>query len=62
MKKLNFSAEFIRESAQLVVVQNYTVTDAAEAMNIWLSTMTRWAKYRNHPLLRRKKLRYTSRK
>ncbi|NBF77460.1 transposase, partial [Klebsiella pneumoniae] len=27
MKKRNFSAEFKRESAQLVVDQNYTVTD-----------------------------------
>lgn len=44
MKKRNFSAEFRRESAQLVVGQNYTVTDAAKAMNIVLSTMTRWVK------------------
>ncbi|ROI47608.1 transposase [Escherichia coli] len=28
MKKRNFSAEFKRESAQLVVDQNYTVADA----------------------------------
>ncbi|ROK89870.1 transposase [Escherichia coli] len=27
MKKRNFSAEFKRESAQLVVDQNYTVAD-----------------------------------
>ena len=32
MKKRNFSAEFKRESAQLVVDQNYTVADAASAM------------------------------
>ncbi|EKT0593751.1 transposase, partial [Morganella morganii] len=41
MKKRNFSAEFRRESAQLVVDQNYTVADAAKAMNVGLSTMTR---------------------
>ncbi len=32
MKKRNFSAEFKRESAQLVVDQKYTVADAAKAM------------------------------
>ncbi|WP_409514132.1 hypothetical protein [Escherichia coli] len=32
MKKRNFSAEFKRESAQLVVDQNYTVADAAKAL------------------------------
>ena len=42
MKKRNFSAEFKRESAQLVVDQNYTVADAASAMDVGLSTMTRW--------------------
>ncbi len=42
MKKRNFSAEFKRESAQLVVDQNYTVADAAKAMDVGLSTMTRW--------------------
>ncbi len=31
MKKRNFSAEFKRESAQLVVDQKYTVADAAKA-------------------------------
>ncbi len=30
--KRNFSAEFKREFAQLVVDQNYTVADAASAM------------------------------
>lgn len=34
MKKRNFSAEFKRESAQLVVDQNYTVADAASAMDV----------------------------
>ncbi|SSA08379.1 CP4-6 prophage; partial regulator of insertion element IS911A [Escherichia coli] len=44
MKKRNFSAEFKRESAQLVVDQNYTVADAASAMDVGLSTMTLWVK------------------
>ncbi|WP_259271859.1 transposase, partial [Klebsiella pneumoniae] len=44
MKKRNFSAEFKRESAQLVVDQNYTEADAASAMDVGLSTMTRWVK------------------
>ena len=44
MKKRNFSAEFKRESAQLVVDQNYTVADAAKAMDVGLSTMARWVK------------------
>ena len=30
MKRRNFSPEFKRESAQLVVDQNYTVSDAAK--------------------------------
>ncbi len=37
MKKRNFSAEFKRESAQLVVDQKYTVADAAKAMDVGLS-------------------------
>ncbi|PHM45966.1 transposase [Xenorhabdus mauleonii] len=44
MKKRNFSAEFKIESAQLVVDQNYTVADAANVMNVGLSTMTWWVK------------------
>nr|WP_308387178.1 IS3 family transposase [Escherichia coli] len=44
MKKRYFSAEFKRESAQLVVDQKYTVADAAKAMDVGLSTMTRWVK------------------
>ena len=43
-EKRNFSAEFKRESTQLVVDQNYTVADAAKAMDVGLSTMTRWVK------------------
>lgn len=66
MKKRNFSAEFRRESAQLVVDQNYTVADAANAMNVGLSTMTRWvrmnvpAKHLKPPLSHRSKLRFVS--
>ena len=43
-KRRIFSAEFKRESAQLVPDQNYTVADAASAMNAGLSTMTRRVK------------------
>lgn len=41
-EKKNFSSEFKRESAQLVLDQNYTVVAAASAMGVGLSTMTRW--------------------
>ncbi|HAN5226617.1 TPA: transposase, partial [Escherichia coli] len=44
MKKRNFSAEFKRESAQLVVDQNYTVADAASAMDVGKSTMDKWVR------------------
>nr|CDS56012.1 transposase ORF A, IS911, IS3 family [Serratia symbiotica] len=44
MKKRNFSAELKRETAQLVVDQSYTVAEAAKAMDIGLSTMTRWVR------------------
>ncbi len=44
MKRRNFSPEFKRESAQLVVDHNYTVSDAARAMYAGLSTMTKWVK------------------
>ena len=44
MKRRSFSAEFKRESAQLVPDQNYTVAAAASAMDVGLSTMTRWVK------------------
>ncbi len=69
MKKRNFSAEFKRESAQLVVDQNYTVADAASAMDVGLSTMTRWvnnyvmngrAKHQKPPPLPRNKLKSES--
>lgn len=40
MKKRNFSAEFKRESSELVLDQNYTVASAASAMDMGVSTMT----------------------
>ncbi|QBZ82316.1 IS3 family transposase [Hydrogenovibrio crunogenus] len=39
-----FSAEFKLESAQLVVDQGYTASEAAEAMGVGLSTMNKWVK------------------
>lgn len=44
MKRRNFSSEYKRGSAQLVVDQNYTVSDAAKAMDVGFSTMTKWVK------------------
>lgn len=44
MKRKNFSPEFRRESAQLVVDQNYTAAQAAKAMDVSISTMTKWVK------------------
>lgn len=69
MRRRSFSAEFKRESAQVVVDQNYTIADAANAMNVGLSSMTRWvkqlrderqAKRRKRRPSRRSKLRYVS--
>lgn len=39
-----FSPEYRLEAAQLVVDQNYTVREAATAMNVGLSTMDKWAR------------------
>lgn len=44
MKRRNFSPEFKRESSRLGVDQNYTLSDAARAMDVGLSTMTKWVK------------------
>lgn len=41
-KKRVFSKEFKYESAQLVLTQNYTICDAAKAMNIGKSTLSKW--------------------
>ncbi len=37
-----FSPEFRLEASQLVVDQNYTVREAAKAMNVGISTMAKW--------------------
>ena len=42
--KRNFSPEFRLEAAQLVVDQNYSIRQAAEAMNVGLSTMDKWVR------------------
>ena len=40
----NFTPEFRLESAQLVVDKNYSVIEAAEAMNVGKSTMDKWVR------------------
>ncbi|MEH6628771.1 MAG: IS3 family transposase [Motiliproteus sp.] len=40
----NFSPDFRLESAQLVVVQGYTVREACEAMNVSKSAMDKWVR------------------
>jgi transposase len=42
--KRNFSPEFRLEAAQLVVDQNYSVREAAEAMNVSHSAMDKWVR------------------
>ncbi len=42
--KRNFSPEFRLEAAQLVVDQNYSIREAAEAMNVGNSTMDKWVR------------------
>ncbi|KPV94207.1 Transposase [Pseudoalteromonas sp. P1-9] len=42
--KRNFTPEFRLEAAQLVVVQGYSVREAAEAMNVGKSTMDKWVR------------------
>tara|TARA_Y100000588_G_C14186874_1_gene896240 strand:- start:315 stop:473 length:159 start_codon:yes stop_codon:yes gene_type:complete len=39
-----FNAEFKLESAQLVLVQNYSVIEAAQVMNVGKSTMDEWVR------------------
>jgi len=39
-----FTPEFRLEAAQLVVDQNYTMRDAAEAMGVGKSTMDKWVR------------------
>lgn len=40
----NFSAEFKLEAAQLVLDQNYSITEAANAMGVGKSTMDKWVR------------------
>lgn len=42
--KRNFSPEFRLEAAQLIVDQNYSVREAAEAMNVGYSSMDKWVR------------------
>ena len=42
--RCNFSAEFKLEAAQLVLDQNYSISDAASAMGIGQSTMDKWVR------------------
>lgn len=39
-----FSADFKLEAARLVVEQNYSTADAADAMGVGKSTMDRWVR------------------
>ena len=39
---MNPRPEFRLEASQLVVDQNYTVREAAKAMNVGISTMAKW--------------------
>ena len=43
-KKRVFSTEFTLESAQLVVDQNYSIKDAAEAVGVGKSTLEYWVR------------------
>lgn len=43
-KRRNFSPEFRLEVAQLVLDQGYTHEDAAQAMDVGISTVGKWAK------------------
>jgi transposase len=54
-----FTPEFKLEAVQLVVEQNYSIREAASAMNVGKSTMDKWVRQlknerqetSNHPLL-----------
>ena len=41
-KRRSFTAEFRLEAAQLVVDKDYTIREAASAMNVGHSSMDRW--------------------
>lgn len=42
MTRRSFTPEFKKECAELVIKHGYKVKQAAEAMNVGLSTMQRW--------------------
>ena len=44
MTKRNFNPEFRKEVAELVLDKNYSVREAAEAMNVGKSTVDKWAR------------------
>jgi transposase len=43
-RRRTFTPEFKLESAQLVVEQNYSIREAASAMNVGKSTMDKWVR------------------
>jgi transposase len=43
-RRRTFTAEFKLEAAQLVVEQNYSIREAASAMNVGKSTMEKWVR------------------
>lgn len=43
-RRLFISAEFKLEATQLVLDKNYSVTEAAQAMNVGKSTMDKWVR------------------
>ena len=43
-RRRTFTPEFKLEAAQLVVQQNYSIREAANAMNVGKSTMDKWVR------------------
>lgn len=43
-RRRTFTPEFKLEAAQLVVEQNYSIREAADAMNVGKSTMDKWVR------------------
>ncbi len=43
-RRRTFTPEFKLESAQLVIEQNYSIREAANAMNVGKSTMDKWVR------------------
>ena len=43
-KRRSFSPEFKLEAAQLVVDQNYSIREAADAMNVGKTTLENWVR------------------